>query len=74
MDDLVLAARVRSAVIDEWADLTVTARDGEVTVHLEAPLIQESAIGKKILPLVRAVPGVKQASLHLLPTTVLGSD
>jgi len=74
MDDLVLAAKVRSAVIDEWADLTVTANDGHVTVHLEAPLIQEAAISSRILPIVKTVPGVKDASLHLLPTTVLGSD
>ena len=60
MNDLLLAARVRIAIIDEWADLTVSASGGNVTVHLEAPLAQETAIRSRIIPLVTAVPGVKK--------------
>jgi len=73
LDNLVLAAQVKSAIIREWPQTTVSAEDGKVVVHIEAPLIQEAAISDEIASIAKTISGVREAKVHVRPSTFLGS-
>jgi cytidylate kinase len=68
LDDLVLAAQVKSTIFDTYPSVNVSADNGIVVVHTEGPLEQESAIGKRIRSHVEGVPGVKEVRVHVRPT------
>jgi cytidylate kinase len=69
LDDLVLAARVKSTIFDAYPSVNVSADDGIVVVHTEGPLEQESAIRERIRSRVEGTPGVKEVRVHVRPTT-----
>jgi cytidylate kinase len=73
MDDLVLAAQVKSAIIDRWPELSISADNGTVTVRIDAPLIQEHSIREELTPHIKKVPGVREARVHVVPSTVFRS-
>lgn len=69
LDDLVLAAKVRVAIINKWPNVKVKAMNGEIFVNAEATPEQSNWAQKKIVELVKTVPGVKEVrvSVSLLP-------
>lgn len=71
LDDLVLAARVKSEIIHKFPNVEISAEKGTVVVHTEGPLEQESAIIERILPLVEVVSGVTDARVHVRPFTLI---
>ena len=71
LDDLLLAAQVKSAIIRKWSEAEVSADDGKVVVHVEAPVIKESIVCEQILPLLKGVPGVRDARVHVIPASFI---
>ena len=69
LDDLVLAAQARAAVIDSWPNVKVAANDGHVIVYTQAPIEQEIGIQQRIQDAVGKLPGVKEVEVHVLPPT-----
>jgi cytidylate kinase len=66
MEDLLLAARVRAALIEGYPKVNVVANKGVVYIGLEGASFRE---GKEIRDAARQVPGVKSVDLHLYPFT-----
>lgn len=73
LDNLVLAAQVKSAIIKGWPNAAVSAEDGNVVVHVEGPLIQETAICEELRPIIETIHGVKDARVHVRPSTLIRS-
>jgi len=73
LDDRVLSAQVKSVLIQKWPDAKVSADEGLVVIHVEAPVIKESLVREQILPEVRAIPGVSEARVHIIPVSLLSS-
>ena len=71
LDDLVLAAQVKNSIIQKWPDAQISADDGKIVVHVEAPIIKEPIICDQIIPLVSDLPGVSEARVHVIPSTLL---
>lgn len=68
MDDLVLASKVKVAIINEWPGAKVKSRAGAIYVHTEAPLEQEILIQDKIAKIAKTVPGVKEVYVSVTPS------
>ena len=66
MEDLVLAAKVKAAIINEWARVNVKAHDGEVFVQAKVPIERETSIERKIVKTARNVSGVKKVTVSLI--------
>jgi cytidylate kinase len=67
LHDLLLAARVKSAVIGEWPGIRTSARDGVVSVDVEAPLAQEGKVRDSIATLAAVVQGVTDIRVNVRP-------
>ena len=70
MDDLVLAAKVKVEIINDWPEARVKAHDGAIYVHTDAPLEQEVLIQGKIAKAAETVAGVKKVSVSVTPSGV----
>ena len=68
LQNLLLAARVRSAVICEWPGASLSAADGAVFIDVEAPLSQENKVRDQITALASTVTGVDQVRVNVRPT------
>lgn len=69
LDNLVLAAQVKSTIFDAHPNVEVSAENGIVVVHTEGALEQEDAIAKRIRSHVTGVTGVKEVRVHVRPTS-----
>ena len=69
MDDLVLTAEVRAALMHLNHKIKVSAKNGVVLVKAEAPLIQHSALIEKIAKIAKNIPDVKEIKEDVLPIT-----
>jgi len=69
MDDLVLTAEVRAALMHLNHKIEVSAENGVVLVKAEAPLLQQSALIDKIGKIAKNIPGVKEIKKDVLPIT-----
>ncbi|MBU2497837.1 MAG: cytidylate kinase family protein [Proteobacteria bacterium] len=67
MDDLVLSAQVKAALIDVNLEIKVSVQDGVVFVETEAPILQEHALIRDIERISKNVPGVKEVKSKVLP-------
>ncbi len=75
LDNLVLAARVKSAIVNRWPKAAVKADEGEVIVSIEAPLThhvegalaRENKLHKEVARLVSPLPGVKNLRVRVGP-------
>ena len=67
LDSLVMAARVKSAVIGEWPGVNVSAQEGRVYVDLEASLAQEETVRNEITALAKTVEGVQDVRVNVRP-------
>jgi hypothetical protein len=68
LQNLLLAARVRSAVICEWPGVRTSAADGVVFIDVEAPLAQESKVREQITGVVSTVTGVNEVRINVRPS------
>jgi cytidylate kinase len=66
--NLLLAARVRSAVICEWPGVRVSAADGVVFIDVEAPLAQENKVREQITGVASTVTGVAEGRVNFRPS------
>jgi len=69
LDNLVLAAQVKSAIFDAYPNVEVSAENGTVVVHTEGALEQENAIADRIRSHVAGVAGVNETRVHVRPTS-----
>lgn len=69
MDDLVLSAEVKTALMDTAHDIEVSARNGVVFVKSEAPLLQQEPLTHEVEKIVKTIPGVKEIKTDVLPIT-----
>ncbi len=59
MDEIVLAAQVRSAIIKDWPNMEVTVSGQDVLVETEAPISQEEAVISRVSDIAKTVRGVE---------------
>ncbi len=64
MDDLVLAAEVRAALVDIKPDVEVTSDGGDVVVRTKASLTEEAALVDDIKRAAKTVAGVKEVAVR----------
>jgi len=72
MDDLVMAAEVKAALIDLKPDIQVTASDGNVIIGTRSTLMQEPHLIDEVKRIAARIPGVKGVELkvsHLVTWT-----
>ena len=72
MDDLVLAAEVKAALIDLKPDIKVTAENGVVDVKTKADESMEEELYQKMEAIATTIPGVKELKVHILPIVPYG--
>lgn len=65
LDDLVLGAQVRVALIQIKPDIQGSAEDGRVLVKTEAPEPEEARLYQEIERIVRAIPGVEEVEIQI---------
>lgn len=65
MENLVLAAEVRAALVQINPKLNVTADNGHVLVKTEAKLLQEEAMVREIDAIIKTMPGVKDYKINV---------
>jgi len=73
MDNLVLAAQVKSKIFDAYPDVDVSSDKGIVVVFTEGPLEREEAIRKRVSSHAQGIPGVKEVRVHVRPTAFVYS-
>ena len=71
MDDLALAAKVKTRIVAQYPNSRVSATKGAVLVHVEASEALEQKVLGDIECMAREVPGVSKVTLHLVPTTLV---
>jgi cytidylate kinase len=69
MDDLVLAAEVKAALVNFVPEVQVAAQAGSVTVQFKAHESQELELVEDIERVVKPLPGVKDIKFHVQPIT-----
>jgi hypothetical protein len=67
LDDLVLASRVRVAVVDSAPEARVQAASGVVEVEVEAPAGGEAVVVDRVEALARSVDGVAKLRVNTRP-------
>ncbi|MGW8178443.1 MAG: cytidylate kinase-like family protein [bacterium] len=75
LDNLVLAAQVKSAIVKLWPEAEVKADEGEVIVSIDAPLThhvegslaRENKLRKRVSKLISPLPGVKDVRVRVGP-------
>jgi cytidylate kinase len=67
MDNLLLASRVKIAVIGEWPDVNVSASEGIIYADVTAPLAQEDVVRSQITELAETVQGVNEVRVNVRP-------
>lgn len=68
LQNLLLAARVRSALICDWPGIRASAADNVVFIDVEAPLAQETKVKEQILGIATTVTGVNEVRVNIRPT------
>lgn len=65
--DQALAAEVKVALVNEFPAAKTSAKEGVVLVTIEAPLVQEDMIAKRIEKIGQKVTDVKEVRVHVIP-------
>lgn len=69
LDNRLLAARVKAALVQSFPMVQTHASDGVVTVDARFNLTEEPGLANKIQVIAQQVPGVKQVRMHALPVS-----
>jgi len=67
LKDESLAAKVKSDLMNFYADVEVSAKDGVVTVHIKRNLQQEEALTDDIRSILMEMPGVIEVHVNVIP-------
>jgi cytidylate kinase len=67
LKDESLAAKVKSDLMNFYADVEVSAENGIVTVHIKRSLKQEEALTDDIRGILMEMPGVKEVQVNVIP-------
>jgi hypothetical protein len=67
LDNHALAAQVEAALIADFPQAKVSAKDGKVFVAIHGPLSQQQALSDKARDLASFVDGVEQITVHYVP-------
>lgn len=67
LDDHVLAARVEAALVAEFPQVKVSAKDGDVFVAIHGSLSQQRSLTDKARDLASLVEGTGQVNVHFVP-------
>jgi cytidylate kinase len=67
LEDEKLAAKIKSDLMNFYADVEVTADDGTVTIHIKRSLKQETALTEDISSILMEMPGVKNVHVNVIP-------
>lgn len=67
LDQLVLASRVRVALVDRWPTVRVSVADGVAYVDLEAPVAEEVAARTEAQSIVAGIVGIRELKLNVRP-------
>jgi cytidylate kinase len=62
-----LAAKVKSDLMNFYADVEVSVKDGIVTVHIKRSLEQEEALTDDIRSILMEMPSVKEVYVNVIP-------
>jgi len=62
-----LAAKIKSDLMNFYADVEVSAEDGTITVHIKRSLKQEEALTEDIRGILMEMPGVKNVHVNVIP-------
>lgn len=68
--NLVLASRVKVALVESWPTVRVSVSKGVAYVDLEAPLSDREAVGLQVEALAKNVDGIRTAQVNVRPPTV----
>jgi len=69
MDDLLLAARVRVRLVNDYPTVRVQAADGVVTLEARFNLREEPEVAGSVKKIAEQVPGVREVHMHVLQTS-----
>jgi len=67
LDGLVLASRVKVAIINEWPEVRVSSAEGVAYVDVEAPLSQEEKVREDITAVAMTVSDVREVRVNVRP-------
>jgi cytidylate kinase len=62
-----LATKIKSDLMNFYADVEVSADDGTITVHIQRSLKQEQALTEDIRGILMEMPGVKSVRINVIP-------
>jgi len=62
-----LAAKVKSDLMNFYADVEVSVKNRIVTVHIKRSLEQEQALTEDIRSILMEMPGVKEVYVNVIP-------
>jgi len=68
MDDLVLAAQVKTTIVDFKPDVRVSAKSGLVHIWFEARSRREVEMVEEIESIVKRIPGLKELKIEMKPS------
>lgn len=72
MDDLVLAAQVKATIVDLKPDVEVSAKEGVVTIWLQARSAKEVELIQEMESIVKQIPGLKELKIEVRPSLSFG--
>jgi cytidylate kinase len=67
LNDLLLASRVKVAVIDSWPEVRVSSESGVVSIDVEAPVAQQERVAREITDVAQTVPDVAEVRVQVRP-------
>jgi len=69
LDEFVLAAQVKAALVDHFPKTIVSVKEGAVTVSIEAQATEQERIREQIDEIANGVEGVKEVNIYWSHTT-----
>ena len=70
IQNVALAAETKAALVDEFPASEVSAKEGIVSVRVDAPLIQDEQITERIQSIVKKLDGVQEVKVHVIPLAI----
>jgi hypothetical protein len=67
LENEALAAKIKSDLMNFYADVEVSADDGTITVHIPRSLKQEDALTEDIRSILMGMPDVKAVHVNVIP-------
>jgi len=72
LHEMLVAARVKVAILDQAPDAVVYVREGIVSVKTSATAYQEEMLAQNIRQAAKNVPGVKEINVYVMPILPFG--